>query len=58
MEVEDHSVFGAHGADDAPAGAAVVLADEEGEVNETDLALVDLEEVSGVLSQRSFHYVK
>ena len=55
MEVEDHSVFGAHGADDAPAGTAVVLADEEGEVNETDLALVDLEEVSGVLSLRCFH---
>ena len=41
-EAEGHAVFAAHAADHAAAAAAVVLADEEGEVNEADLALVDL----------------
>lgn len=42
-EAEGHAVFAAHAADHAAAAAAVVLADQEGKVNEADLALVDLE---------------
>lgn len=42
-EAEGHAVFAAHAADHAAAAAAVVLADEEGKVDEADLALVDLE---------------